>query len=114
MFGAVVLAPFGAPSSGPVLSSPRLLALCCLVGLLNSVIGYSLDQHVMRRIPTHRFALLLALLPVSAAFIAFIALDERLSVLDGIGIAFVLAGVIYQQRDATPTASPTGPAEMPT
>ncbi|MCU1398032.1 MAG: hypothetical protein JWN62_1141 [Acidimicrobiales bacterium] len=100
MFGALVLAPFVAPSSGAVFTAPRLLALCCLVGMLNSVIGYSLDQHVMRRIPTHRFALLLALLPVSASFIAFIALDERLSLLDMVGIAFVLAGVIYQQRDA--------------
>lgn len=106
MFGAVVLAPFGAPSSGAVFTAPRLLALCCLVGMLNSVVGYSLDQHVMRRIPTHRFALLLALLPVSASFIAFIALDERLSLIDMLGIAFVLAGVIYQQRDApsAPTA----------
>ncbi len=100
VFGAIVLTPFGAPSSGAVFSAPRLLILCCTVGLLNSVIGYSLDQHVMRRIATHRFALLLALLPVSASFIAFIALDETPTVLDVIGIAFVLAGVIYQQRDS--------------
>ena len=111
VFGALVLAPFGAPGSGPVFDAPRLLALCCVVGLLNSVIGYSLDQHVMRRIPTHRFALLLALLPVTASFIAFIALDERLSALDMVGIAFVLAGVVYQQRDlvaaaTTPLAEP--------
>ena len=111
VFGALVLTPFGAPGSGPVFDAPRLLALCCVVGLLNSVIGYSLDQHVMRRIPTHRFALLLALLPVTASFIAFIALDERLSALDMVGIAFVLAGVVYQQRDlvaaaTTPLAEP--------
>jgi inner membrane transporter RhtA len=106
IFGAIVLTPFGAPSSGAVFSAPRLLVLCCTVGLLNSVIGYSLDQHVMRRIPTHRFALLLALLPVSASFIAFIALDERPTALDIVGIAFVLAGVIYQQRDTPPAAAP--------
>lgn len=100
-FGAVALIPFGAPSSGAVFSTPRLLILCCTVGLLNSVIGYSLDQHVMRRIATHRFALLLALLPVSASFIAFVALDETPTVLDVIGIAFVLAGVVYQQRDTS-------------
>ena len=99
LFGAIAIAPFGAPSSGQVFAVPRLLLLCCLVGLLNSVIGYSLDQHVLRRIPAHRFALLLALLPVSATFIAFVALDETPTALDMIGIAFVLAGVIYQQRD---------------
>lgn len=106
VFGALVLTPFGAPSSGPVFDSPRLLALCCVVGLTNSVIGYSLDQHVMRRIPTHRFALLLALLPVTASFIAFIALDERLSALDIVGILFVLAGVVYQRRDVSATQLP--------
>ena len=111
VFGALVLTPFGAPSSGPVFDAPRLLALCCLVGLTNSVIGYSLDQHVMRRIPTHRFALLLALLPVTASFIAYIALDERLGAFDIVGIVFVLAGVVYQQRDVP--ATPTSFASVP-
>ena len=62
----------------------------------------------LRRIPPGRFALLLALLPVNTTFIAFVALDERPSPLDLVGIAFVLAGVIYQQRDEAPT-----PAEDP-
>ena len=105
LIGALVLSPFGAPSSGPIFGSTRLLVLCCLVGLLSSVISYSLDQHVMRRIPPHRFALLLALIPVTGAFFAFIALDERLSLVDMSGIALVLAGVIYQQRDSSVTLS---------
>ena len=100
LIGALALAPFGAPSSGPVFGSLRLLVLCCLVGLLSSVIGYGLDQHVMRRIQPHRFALLLALIPVTGALFAFVALDERLSPVDIGGIALVLAGVVYQQRDA--------------
>ncbi len=104
LIGAIALAPFGAPSSGVVFAAPRLLALCCLVGLLSSVIGYSLDQHVMRRIPPHRFALLLALIPVTGTFLAFIALSERPSLLDMGGIAAVLAGVVYQQRDVPPDA----------
>ena len=102
LIGAVGLAPFGAPSSGPIFTSSRLFVLCCLVGLLGSVISYSLDQHVMRRIQPHRFALLLALIPVTGAVFGFIALDERLSLVDMGGIALVLAGVIYQQRDAAP------------
>ena len=100
LIGAAALAPFGAPSSQPIFASAQLFVLCCLVGLLGSVISYSLDQHVMRRIPPHRFALLLALIPVTGAFFAFIALDEHLSMVDMGGIALVLAGVIYQQRDA--------------
>ena len=44
--GAVVIAPIGAPGSGPVWSSPRLLALCVLVGFLSNAIGYGIDQAV--------------------------------------------------------------------
>jgi inner membrane transporter RhtA len=97
LIGAAAL---GAPSSGPIFGSARLVGLCCLVGLLGSVISYGLDQHVMRRIPQHRFALLLALIPVTGAFFGFVALDEHVTLVDMGGIALVLAGVIYQQRDA--------------
>ena len=103
IFGSIVIAPFGARSLGSVVASPRLLALCCAVGLFTTVIGYGLEQHVLRRIPTERFALLLALLPVNATFIAFIALDERPSAIDLVGIGCVVAGVVLQQRDDRPT-----------
>ena len=102
LFGAVVLTPFGLASSGHTFSSPHLVLSCCAVGLFTTVIGQGLDQGIMRRISPGRFALLLALLPVNATFIAYIALDERPSALDLVGIAFVLAGVITQQRDAPP------------
>ena len=101
--GAIAIAPFGASGMSTVVGSPRLLAMCCVVGLFTSVIGYGLEQNVLRRIPTERFALLLALLPVSATFIAFVALDERPSPLDLVGIALVVGGVVLQQRREPPT-----------
>ncbi len=97
--GAVVTIPFGAPWSGPVWSSPSLLALCMLVGVFSNAIGYGIDQFTLRRIPIRRFSLLLALLPVTAAFIGWIALDQRPSGLDALGIALVLVGVFVQERD---------------
>ena len=100
--GALVLAPIGAPSSGPIFSSGRLLVLCLLVGVLSNAIGYGIDQHVLRRIPVRRFSLLLALLPVTALFFGWIALDQRPSGLDVVGIALVLAGVAMQERDEIP------------
>jgi inner membrane transporter RhtA len=54
---------------------------------------------VLRRIPVRRFSLLLALLPVTAVAIGWLALDQRPSALDGIGIALVLAGVVLQERE---------------
>jgi len=102
VFGAVVISPFGASGLGAVIDSPKLLVLCCAVGLFTTVIGYGLEQNVLRRIPIERFALLLALLPVNATFIAFIALDERPTALELLGIALVVAGVIVQQRRDPP------------
>jgi inner membrane transporter RhtA len=100
--GAVVITPIGAPWSGEVWTSPRLLALCLLVGVFSNAIGYGIDQFTMRRIPIRRFSLLLALLPVTAAFIGWIVLDQRPSNLDLLGIAFVLVGVVIQERDELP------------
>jgi inner membrane transporter RhtA len=97
--GALALTPFGAPWSGPVWASPALLALCLLTGVFSNAIGYGIDQFVLRRIPIRRFSLLLALLPVTALAVGWVALDQRPSVLDLIGISLVLTGVALQERD---------------
>lgn len=101
--GAVVIAPLGAPASGPAWSSPRLLALCLLVGVLSNAIAYGLEQSILRRIPIRRFSVLLALLPVTAVVFGFLFLGQRPNIAEYIGIAFVLGGVVVQQRDVLPT-----------
>ena len=97
--GALVIAPAGAPWSGDVWSSPRLLALCLLVGVFSNAIGYGIDQFTMRRIPIRRFSLLLALLPVTAALIGWLVLDQQPSGIETFGIALVLVGVMVQERE---------------
>ena len=97
--GAIALTPFGAPGSGVVWASPRLLIACALVGVFSNAIGYGIDQHVLRRIPVRRFSVLLALLPVTAVAIGWLALDQRPSGLDAAGIALVLVGVALQERE---------------
>jgi inner membrane transporter RhtA len=98
--GVLAIAPVGAPASGDVWTSPRLLALCLLVGVFSNAIGYGIDQFTMRRIPIRRFSLLLALLPVTAAFIGWLVLDQQPSTIELIGIALVLVGVIVQERES--------------
>lgn len=97
--GAVLIAPIGAPWSGDVWLDPRLLALCLLVGVFSNAIGYGIDQFTMRRIPIRRFSVLLALLPVTAALVGWIALGQRPSWIDLVGIGLVLVGVAVQERD---------------
>jgi inner membrane transporter RhtA len=103
LIGAVVVTPIGAPSSGPVWSSPHLIFLCMFVGVMSNAIGYGIDQAVLRRIPIRRFSVLLALLPVTATVVAFIALDQRPSLIDLAGMSLVLAGVIVQEREKLDT-----------
>ncbi len=97
--GAIAITPIGAPGSLDVWSSPRLLALCLLVGVFSNAIGYGIDQFTMRRIPIRRFSLLLALLPVTAVLIGWIALDQQPSGIEFAGIALVIVGVMVQERE---------------
>ena len=80
-------------------ASPTLLALCLLTGVFSNAIGYGIDQFVLRRIPIRRFSLLLALLPVTALVVGWVALDQRPSAVDLVGISLVLVGVALQERD---------------
>ncbi len=102
LIGAIFIAPFGAPASGPAFSAPLVLATCFLVGILSNAIGYGIDQYTLRRIPVRRFSILLALLPVTATIFGLVFLDQVPSITDLIGISFVLAGVIVQQRETLP------------
>lgn len=103
--GAMAITPIGAPGSGHVFSSARLLGLCVLVGVFSNAIAYGIDQHVLRRIPVRRFSVLLALLPVTAVVFGWLALDQMPSSLDLAGIALVLVGVALQEREEIPTAA---------
>ena len=107
IIGALVVTPIGAPGSGPAWDSPRILLLCVLVGVLSNAIGYGIDQSVLRRIPVRRFSVLLALLPVTATVVGFIALDQTPTFVDLIGMACVLGGVVIQERDTLPHPADT-------
>jgi inner membrane transporter RhtA len=110
VIGGFAIMPFGIGHIAEVLTTPRLLGLCFLVGLLSSSIGYAIDQVVLRRIPMRRFALLLALLPVTAMVVGLIALDQVPTVPDLLGAVLVIAGVLLQDRDELPL---TMPEEIP-
>jgi len=97
--GSLTILPFGVAGSSEVFNDSRLLLMCVAVGALSSAIGYGIDQVVMRRIPVRRFAVLLALLPVSAMVLGYLALGQTPASLDLLGAALVIAGVLIQERD---------------
>ena len=67
--------------------------------MFSNAIGYGIDQFTMRRIPVRRFSLLLALLPVTALAVGWIALDQQPSGIEFAGMALVLVGVAVQERE---------------
>ena len=88
--GALGLAPVLVSSAVPALVSAPLLAACLLVGVASSVVPYALEQVAMRRLPRARFALLLALLPATAAIVGAAVLGQIPGLLEAAGIALVV------------------------
>jgi len=78
-FGAALLLPVGAISAGTALLNVPLLLAGAGVALLSSVIPYSLELEVLRRLPPRVFGILMSLEPGLAAFFGFALLHEQLS-----------------------------------
>jgi inner membrane transporter RhtA len=95
----VVLSPL-ALGTGGVWGRPDLLTLGIAVGLASTVVPYVLDQVVLRRAGRARFALLLALLPVTASVTGLLVLGQIPTVPEALGILAVVAGVaLRSSRD---------------
>ena len=93
LVGAVAIGPFGAAAVGGALDSPLVLVLGLATGLLSNVIPYRIDQTVMRRVDPHRFAVLQALLPVTATAVGLAALAQVPSGQELLGIGLVIAAI---------------------
>jgi inner membrane transporter RhtA len=76
-----------------VFADPRTWALGAAVGVLSTAVPYGLDQVVLRRMGRARFALLLALLPATAAVVGAVALAQRPTIAEVAGIALVMAAL---------------------
>ncbi len=92
--GALVLTPVGAWGSGAAFTSPRVAALCVAVGVLSTAVPYALDQLVLRVLDTSTFALLLALLPLTATATGWLVLHQHLKLIELAGVACVVVGLV--------------------
>ena len=72
----VFAAPIGFRDAAPAFFSPALLLAGIGVGISSSVIPYVCDQLAMARLPRATFALMLALLPATAAIVGAIVLRQ--------------------------------------
>ncbi|MEJ2868101.1 EamA family transporter [Actinomycetospora sp. OC33-EN08] len=101
----VVLSPL-ALTAAPIAGEPLLLGSALALGVLSSVVPYVLDQVVLRRVGRARFALLLALLPLTATVVGLVGLAQIPAPLEAVGIAAVVVGVALRRE--SPAADPPG------
>lgn len=102
LVAVVPVTPIGLGSALPAFGHPALLLAGIGVGVCSSVIPYVTDQLAMARMSRATFALMLALLPVSATVIGAIVLRQFPTAQDLAGIALVTIGVaVHQVTDGT-------------
>ena len=106
---AVLVVPPGAAAAGTALLDPALLAAGAAVGLLSSVVPYSLELVALRRLPARTFGVLLSLEPAVAVLAGWLVLDQGL----GWHGALAVALVVVASAGATGAARPGPPPVAP-
>lgn len=110
--GAIALAAPAIAEAGARLASPKTWAFGVAVGLLSSVIPYTLELNALRRIPPGVFGILMSLEPAVAALAAAVLLGEILRPAQWLAIGCVVAASVgatwASNRAGARVASPGG------
>jgi inner membrane transporter RhtA len=94
LIGAVVIAPVTVGGLVGLLAVPLLVLLALATGLLSNAVPYAIDQVVLTRIDRSRFAFLQALLPLTATVVGLIALTQRPTPAELMGILLVAGAIV--------------------
>jgi len=90
---AVVATPVGIAQAEPAFTHPAWLLWGVGVGVCSTVIPYVADQWAMSRLPRASYALMLALLPVTATICGLVVLGQVPTQQEVVGIGLVGAAV---------------------
>ncbi len=107
--GAVVYSPLAFGAVAPVVTEPARLLAVVGIAVLSSVIPYAIEQLVLRRVTAARFAILLALLPVTAAVTGAVLLAQLPTPLEILGMIMICAAIVLSARGS---AGGSGPAAV--
>jgi len=100
------LTPYAVQAGGDTLLEPEVLALGAAVGLLSSVIPYSLELNALRTLRPSVFGILMSLEPAAAALAGLILLGEVLSPVQLLAMACVVAASIGATRSGPTITEP--------
>jgi inner membrane transporter RhtA len=106
LIAAVVVTPIAGWAALPALDDPVGVLAGIGVGISSSVIPYIADQLALARLARATYALMIALLPATAALIGIVVLTQVPSAAETAGIGLVVAGVALHRE---PRAGPEAP-----
>jgi inner membrane transporter RhtA len=100
LIALLTVTPIGLVGAAPAFTHPELLLAGIGVGVCSSVIPYVCDQLALAQLPRATFALLLSILPASAAVIGVFVLRQIPQPTEIAGIVLIIIGVaIHHERD---------------
>jgi inner membrane transporter RhtA len=109
LVASMVLVPAGIATAGRALLSPGALAIGLGVGVLSSVVPYSLELEALRSLPPRVFGVLMSLEPAVAALAGLLVLHEGLTARTLIAIVLVTVASLGATRSRpVAVAAPTG------
>ncbi|WP_017614464.1 EamA family transporter [Nocardiopsis salina] len=99
--GVILLGPPGIAEGGAALLDWRLVLIGLAVGVLSSVVPYTLELTALRRMPPRVFGILMSLQPAAAALVGLVLLGEMLTVWQWIAVACVIAASAGSTRTSS-------------
>jgi len=103
---AVVITPVGVAAGGTTLLRPGILLTGLGIGLLSSIIPYSLEMEALRRIPPRVFGIWMSLEPAVAALVGLVLLGQSLAVREWLAIGCVMVACAGAARGAREPGAP--------
>ena len=105
----MLVTPTGVISGGTALLRPGVLAAGVAIGLLSSIIPYSLELEALRRIPPQVFGIWMSLEPAVAALVGVVMLGQNLVVREWAAIGCVMVACAGATRSGGFAGHPPPP-----
>lgn len=105
-WAALLTVPAGVVAHPAAFTDPAVLAAGVWVALLCTVLGNSLELRALRVIPTRVFGVLVSLEPAIAAVAGLLLLGERLTALQWLAVAAIVAASVGAGSGSQDQSSP--------
>jgi inner membrane transporter RhtA len=87
---AIAITPVGVAAGHAALLRPSILLTGLAIGLLSSIIPYSLELEALRRIPARVFGIWMSLEPAAAALVGLVVLGQALALREWLAVGCVM------------------------